>query len=150
MRLSHFRAAFLALLLAFSFGASAQDLRNFKDLEKRLRLNPMQKEQFEIASGASQRAILSIGLVAMQLKARLFTELAKDRPDMDAVFRDHEEYLELVRPNFREARTEWAKLYAMLDDEQVAIARAYVEKQFANLDRIGDELLRSLRDKLRP
>jgi hypothetical protein len=55
-----------------------------------------------------------------------------------------------VRPHFREARAEWARLYAMMDNDQVAIAREYMDKQFAQAEKIGAEILNLMRERLRP
>jgi hypothetical protein len=151
MRLLH--AFLVSLLCALALPVQAQSFSlgpRYDDLEARLRLNPAQKQQFDIAKGATQRAILSIGLVALEIKARLATELAKERPDFESLARDPDALVAQVRPHFREARDEWARLYALMDDDQVAIARAYMDKQFAQLEKIGVDLLGFMRERLRP
>jgi hypothetical protein len=141
-----------SLVCVLSLGAHAQAMfgPDYDELEKRLKLKPAQKEQFEIAKSATQRALLSIGLVVLEMKGRLATELSKNRPDFDALARDPEALLAQVQPHFREARNEWSRLYAMMDDEQVAIAREYVDKQFARFERIAVEILRVVRERMRP
>jgi hypothetical protein len=151
MRLLH--AFLVSLLCALALPVQAQSFSlgpRYDDLEARLRLNPAQKQQFDVAKGATQRAILSIGLVALEIKARLATELAKERPDFESLARDPDALVAQVRPHFREARDEWARLYALMDDDQVAIARAYMDKQFAQLEKIGVDLLGFMRERLRP
>jgi hypothetical protein len=151
MRLLH--AFLVSLLCALALPVQAQSFSlgpRYDDLEARLRLNPQQKQQFDVAKGATQRAILSIGLVALEIKARLATELAKERPDFESLARDPDALVAQVRPHFREARDEWARLYALMDDDQVAIARAYMDKQFAQLEKIGVDLLGFMRERLRP
>ena len=82
--------------------------------------------QYDLAIGATKRALLAIGLTAMELKERLAMELAKPSPDFAALMRSHQEILERSRPQFREAGEEWKKLYALLDPEQVEIAKNFV------------------------
>jgi hypothetical protein len=122
--------SFLASLLAFAaLGASAAS-PNFDQLEQRLKIRPEQKEQYDLAVGATKRALLQVGLVAMQLKERLAAELMKPNPDFTALMRSHQEILEQARPQFKEAGEEWKKLYAQLDDEQVEIAKSFVRENF--------------------
>ena len=114
-----------SLLLALSFGAAA-GLPNFDGLEQRLKIRPEQKEQFDITVGSSKRALLAVGIAALQLKDRLTQELAKSAPDFRAFARANEDLVEQTRPLFKEAGEEWKKLYALLDDEQVEIAKSFL------------------------
>lgn len=123
-------------LLALPFAAAAQ-IQDFDQLEKRLRLKPHQQEQFNLARGATQRALVSSALSAMELKDRLREELGKARPDVGALLDAQEAAFERNRPLFREARDEWVKLYALLDDDQVAIARRFIEEKLSSLPRLG-------------
>jgi hypothetical protein len=153
MRLQRVRFFFVSLCCALAFAANAQSLRlgpPFDELEARLRLNPAQKEQFDVAKAATQRALLSIGLVVLEMKGRLASELSKNRPDFESLARDPDALVAQVRPHFREARDEWARLYAMMDDDQVAIARDYMDKQFAQLEKIAVQILGLVRERLRP
>jgi hypothetical protein len=131
--------AFPLLLLA-CMGVRAGDLAGFDELEKSLRLDPAQKAQFDVAVGATQRALLSVAFVGLELKDRVASELAKPRPDLRALARARDEVLDHARPAFREARDEWARFYALLDPAQVARARAFVERKLRTLERIGGEL----------
>jgi hypothetical protein len=107
----------------------------FADLEQSLRLNPEQKAQFDSAVAATQRALLSVAFVGMQVKDRIGAELAKPRPDLDAIARAQADAIEQTRPLFKEAHVEWARLYALLDTGQVRIARAYVEERLELFER---------------
>jgi hypothetical protein len=137
------RLFLLALLLALPLGAAAQ-LGGLEPLEQSLRLNPAQKAQFDAAVGATKTALLGFGLSAMEAQARIGRELMKDRPDPAAIAALQNSLVEQNGPNIRAAHDEWSKLYALLDDRQVAIARAYVEAQLARLDSV----MQGLRDTL--
>jgi hypothetical protein len=124
------RAIGAAILVAASLGATASALPNFGELEQKLKIRPEQKDQFETAVGSTKRALFAVGLAALQLKQRLAQELMKDRPDFGALAREQQMVFEETRPLFREAGDEWKKLYAILDDEQVQIARSYLKENF--------------------
>lgn len=128
-----FLVACLVLLCA-SARASVPSF-GFGDLERSLRLTPEQKTQFDAAVAATHRALLSVTLVGWEMKDRIGAELAKPRPDPEAFARIQDDAFEQTRPLFKEARVEWARLYAMLDPQQVRIARTYVEEQFEVLER---------------
>jgi hypothetical protein len=127
------------MLLACA-GARAADLAGFDELEKSLRLDPAQKAQFDVAVGATHRALLSVALGVLEVKDRVGAELAKPKPDLRELARAQDEVIEQARPAFREARGEWARLYALLDPAQVARARAFVERKLRALEHIGGEL----------
>ncbi len=133
MAFARSRFLLLALLFAFACGASAAAMPRFDQFEAKLKIRPEQKQQFEAAMGATQRALLAVGVAAMQLKDRLAQELLKPRPDLRALLEAQEAILEQTRPLFREAREEWLKLYALLDEEQVDIARSFVEDHLGRL-----------------
>lgn len=141
----------LLALLVVPLAASAQSLAgpDFGDLEAKLRLSPVQKAQFDVAVGATHRAMLATGLAAMEMKARLAQELARDRPDFERLLADPDALLSQVRPQWTEAQEEWARLYGMLDARQVAIARDYIERRLGALEGMGD-MLKGFRDRLRP
>jgi hypothetical protein len=145
-----FFAAIFAFAIGFGVAAHAAPPRasgGTDEIERALALDPAQKQQFEVALAATQRALLSIALGGMQAKSRIFGELAKDKPDPDAIARAQDEALELSGPAFREAREEWQRFYAMLDADQVADARALVEKKLKRLERLGRELRGLLDDE---
>ena len=115
------------LLLALSFGVAAQ-MPNFDGLEQRLKIRPAQKEQFDVTVGSTKRALLMVGIVAVQLKDKLAAELSKPMPDFRAFARANEDLIDQTRPVFKEAGEEWKKLYALLDDEQVEIAKSFLRE----------------------
>jgi CelD/BcsL family acetyltransferase involved in cellulose biosynthesis len=135
MTISWVRALGAAILLAVSFGASATAMPRFDKLEQTLKIRPEQKEQFDVAVGATQRALLSVALTAMQLKERLAQELSKPWPDLGALAEAHEAIIEQNRPIFKAAGEEWKKLYALLDDEQVEIAKSFLRENLSSLFR---------------
>ena len=132
--MTRFAARFLLPLFVAlaALGVSAAG-PNFDQLEQKLKIRPEQKSQYDLAVGATKRALLMIGLTAMQLKERLAVELAKPNPDFAALLRSHQEILEQSRPQFKEAGEEWKKLYALLDPEQVEIAKAFVREHLGKL-----------------
>ncbi len=128
------RAAFAALLLVFCAGAVAAPIMpRWDQLEKRLKIRPDQKEQFDAAVAATQRALLAVAMSAMEFKERLDRELAKPRPDFGIFFDAQEDLIERNRPLFEEAAREWKKLYALLDDKQVEIVKSYLRENLGNL-----------------
>ncbi|HSN20604.1 MAG TPA: hypothetical protein VLS49_08000 [Usitatibacter sp.] len=144
-----FRArAFLGCVVLFLASAVAQAsaLPGADELERSLKLDPAQKAQFDIAVGATQRALLSLALGGLELKERIAMELEKPHPDLGEIARAQERIVDQSRPLFREARREWEKLYAMLDPQQVRMAREYVEEKLGRLERLG-ESLQALLDK---
>jgi len=129
--------AFLALLLVgLSLGAFAQSLPNFDELEKRLHIRPDQKDQYDLAVGATKRALLSVGLAAMQMKDALVQELAKPRPDFRELARKQNQLIDDQRPLFREAGEQWRRLYRILDPRQVDTVRDFLRE---NLGRFAPD-----------
>jgi hypothetical protein len=127
MFVARIRVGLSLLLLALAFSASAA-MPNFAELEQRLKIRPEQKAQFDITVGSTKRALLAVGLATLQMKDRLTRELAKSDPDFRAFARANEDIFEQARPLFKEAGDEWKKLYALLDDEQVEIAKAFLRE----------------------
>lgn len=123
-----------------SLEATAGMKEDFDRLELSLRLKPAQKLQFDIAVSASQRALLMSAISAQEFQQRLAAELMKRRPDLATLFAAQEDLIEQNRPLFRAARDEWLRLYATLDDEQVRIARDFVEKRLASAEQLAGVL----------
>lgn len=142
---------FLLLLAAFlvALPAAAQGRLGFEGLERSLRLTPYQRQQFDAAVTATQRAMVAVGLGALQAKARLAQELLKDRPDPKALLLAQEELVEFSKPHVKAAREEWTRFYATLDEEQVRTARAFVEEKLRLLERLGEHLGRHIEETLR-
>jgi hypothetical protein len=124
---------FFALVLGIAALNAAAAMPNFDQLEQRLKIRPEQKDQYDFAVGATKRALLAVGLVAMQAKERLTAELMKPNPDFRSLLRSQQDVFDQVRPQFQEAGDEWKKLYALLDDEQVEIAKAFVRENLGKL-----------------
>jgi hypothetical protein len=138
------------LLLVFALlapmAAGAQMPRfGFEEFERSLRLTPYQKEQFDVATRATQRAMIAIGLGVLQAQSRLAQELLKDRPDPDALMTAQQELLEFSKPHVRNAREEWMRLYATLDEQQVRLARTFVEEKLRLLEKVAEQLARGLK-----
>jgi hypothetical protein len=104
----------------------------FDKLEQALDLSPAQKEQYELAVGATKRMLFQVALVGLQVKERLAAELAKPRPDFSSLEEARRAIVEDGRTLRREARDEWRKLYAMLDEAQVRALRRFADDQFEN------------------
>ena len=98
-----------------------------------LQLRPAQKAQFDVAVAASQRALMSVALAGLQVKERLSAEIAKPMPDLNVLYRLHEEAIELAGPNFRDARDEWERLFRTLDRAQVDAAKRFLKEQLGAL-----------------
>ena len=139
---------FLAVCLV-AIPAAAQGKLGFEGLERSLRLNPYQKQQFDVAVTATQRAMVAIGLGAIQAKSRLAQELLKDRPDPNALLLAQDELVEFSKPHVNSARQEWVRLYAMLDDEQVRIARGFVEEKMRLIEELGQHLGKYIEERTR-
>jgi len=132
-RMRALRIFFASVMLALPFTAVAMEMPDFERLELQLRLKPVQKAQFDRAAGASKRALLSSALAMMEMKNRLQEELLRSRPDFAGLLAAQEAVVEMNRPLFREAADEWSRLYAVLDDGQVATAKRFLQEQFGGL-----------------
>ena len=141
--LKRFFIAVLVLVAALDAPAFARD-DDVERLQRSLKLNPIQQQQFDVAMAATQRALLAIGMGAIQLKSRLGMELLKDRPDMDALALAQDQLVEMSKPHVRTAKDEWLRFYSMLDDEQLGSARAYMEERLAKIDQLAEHVIRSL------
>jgi hypothetical protein len=133
-----------AALAMMSLGADAARLEGLQQLERQLRLNPEQKAQFDVAAAATQRALVSSALSGMEFKERLGRELMRPRPDLEVIFQAQEAMVEQNRPLFRSARDEWLRLYAMLDEEQVKIAKVYVERTLLGVESLAESFRKFL------
>jgi hypothetical protein len=124
------RFVVLLFLCCFALVAEAGPLDpDFERLERALRLKPAQKEQYDIAVNATRRAILAVAMAGLQAKERVTKELEKTRPDLNILYDTYEQMIEQNKPLFREARNEWSRLFEMMDPEQSAIAKRYIEER---------------------
>ena len=115
-------------LLGLSLAATAQTIPSprFDELERRLQIRPEQKDQYEMAVGATKRALLAVGLTFMEMKQRLAAELMKPSPDFSVLFDGADRAFEQQRPLLEEAGRDWKKLYALLDDKQVEVVKQFL------------------------
>ena len=127
------RLAAALVLLTLSMAASAAQMPRFDQLEQRLKIRPEQKEQFDMAVGATKRALLAVGLSFMEMKQRLAEELMKPRPDFSRLTDSYERIVDQHRPLFKEAGVEWKRLYAVLDDAQVEIVKEFLRDNLGRL-----------------
>jgi hypothetical protein len=124
-------ASFL-MLLSFASGAAATlqlprvQMPDFKGLERELRLKPAQKEQFDVAVGSLKRTLLASSGIFMELKQQLADELMKSQPDFPRLLRSQRAAFEMMSPLLQETLDEWARLYALLEDDQVLIAKRFL------------------------
>ena len=129
------RAALALVLFALSLAAcAAPAMPRFDELKDRLKIRPEQQEQYDLAVGATKRALLAVGLSMMEMKQRFADELMKAQPDFSGLFDGADRVFEQQRPLFEEAGREWKKLYALLDDRQVEIVKEFL---LDNLGRLG-------------
>ena len=137
------RVVFVLLAFLLALPAAAQSF-SFDSLERALRLTPYQKQRFDAAVDATHRAMFAIGMGALQAKSRVGAELLKDRPDPDAFFKAQDELVEFSRPHVRNAREEWLKFYSVLDEQQVRVARDFVDEKLRLLEKLGAHLAEKL------
>jgi len=132
------RACLVALLLLVSIAAPAASspipTPRFDELERKLQIRPEQKDQYDMAVGATKRALLAVGLTFMEMKQRLAQELMKPSPDFSVLFDGADRAFDQNRPRFEEAAREWTRLFALLDDRQVDVVKQFL---LDNLGQIG-------------
>jgi hypothetical protein len=131
-----FVAAILLVGISMAAPAASSPIPTprFDELERKLQIRPEQKDQYEMAVGATKRALLAVGLSVMEMKQRLAEELMKPNPDFSVLFDGADRVLEQQRPLFEEAGREWKKLYALLDDQQVEVVKQFL---LDNLGQLG-------------
>ena len=128
MRALRFVAAILLVGMSMAASAASSPIATprFDELERRLQIRPEQKEQYEMAVGATKRALLAVSLSLMEMKQRLAEELMKPNPDFSVLFDGADRVFDQQRPLFEEAGREWKKLYALLDDKQVEVVKQFL------------------------
>lgn len=128
------RAFFAALLLLASFGSAAATIEipdfqmpDFKRLERELRLKPAQKAQYDVAVASLKRTLLASAGIFMELKQQLADELMKPRPDFPRLIGSQRAAMDMMSPLLSETMDEWSRLYALLEDDQVVIAKRFLQ-----------------------
>jgi hypothetical protein len=144
------------VLVAFALAGPAAaaapppfDLPQLDKLEEALDLTPEQRDQYEVAVGATKRMLFHVALVGMRMKERLREELSKPRPDLNVIWELREAIVEEGRPLRREARAEWLKLYGMLNDDQVATLKRFVEERLDHVGVLHEFMMQLLRNRPR-
>ena len=139
-------AALLIALASMACAAAATPQLNLKfdKLEEALDLTPAQKDQYDIAVGASKRALMQLALAGMQAKQRIAEELAKPRPDLDVLAEIRRSIVDDGRALRLEARAEWRRLYAMLDADQVATFKRFIQEQVDQFGLLHDFMMQLL------
>jgi len=131
------RAFLASLLMLLSLGTIAAsitiplpDVRmpDFKQLERRLRLKPEQKAQYDVAVGSLKRTLLASAGIFAEPKEQLSQELQKSSPDYGRILRSQRAAWEMFTPQLQETLDEWSKLYALLEDDQVIIAKRFLRE----------------------
>jgi hypothetical protein len=129
LRATAFGLLLAALLTSSAFAAMPQLNLRLEKLEEALNLKPGQKEQYDAAVGATKRMLLQLAMAGLQAKQKLAEELAKPRPDFGVLWELREAVVEDGRSLRREAGEEWRKLYVLLDDDQVATLKRFIQDQ---------------------
>lgn len=132
--LIHAFAATLVALFSLTASASLPPLPQLEQLEESLKLTPEQKIQYDLAVAATKRMVMGTALIGLEMKERLTQEFAKPRPDLGALADLRESLVAQTKPLRREARDEWLKLYEMLDQDQVATLKSFLENK---MDQLG-------------
>lgn len=107
--------------------AQAVQMPDFQRLEKQLRLKPHQKAQYDVAVVALKRSLVASAGTFAELREQLTDELMKSKPDFLTLLNRQRAAYEINAPIYRETLDEWGKLYALLEDDQVAIAKRFLQ-----------------------
>jgi len=138
------RAFLASLLLLLSLGAAAASITiplpdmqmpDFKRLERELHLKPHQKAQYDVAVGSLKRTLVASAGIFAELKDQLTEELLKADPDYGRIFRSQRASWDMFRPQLQETLDEWSKLYALLEDDQVVIAKRFLRENLPEFPR---------------
>jgi hypothetical protein len=141
------RGAVGLLALLLSFGVLASPFPRLDQFSRSLDMTPAQQAQFDVAVVATQRVVAATVLAGIQMKAHVQMELAKPRPDLEALARLKDANEEKIRPLHLAARAEWLNLYAMLSDEQVATVKEHLKETLDHLEALQQFVMRLLLGK---
>ena len=73
-----------------------------------------------------------------ELKTLIDAEMAKVRPDLAALAATQDAEIDAGRASHVAARGEWLKLYALLDDAQVGVVKAFLEERMLRIDTLRE------------
>jgi hypothetical protein len=121
-------AAFALLAMPFAALAQSVQMPDFQKLERELRLKPHQKAQYDIAVTSLKRSLIASASTLNELRQQLADELGKSQPDFMTLLSRQRAAYELNAPIYRETLDEWGKLYALLEDDQVLIAKRFLKE----------------------
>jgi hypothetical protein len=131
MRMRAFLAACLWLVSLGAFAATLEvpDLKmpDFKRLERELRLKPSQKVQYDVAVASLKRTLLASATIFMEMKEQLAAEVTRSNPDFARLWSSQRAAFDMMSPLLAETLDEWQKLYALLEDDQVVIAKRFLQ-----------------------
>ena len=126
MRLLRCFFAFVLLAMPSLVLAQAVQMPDFQRLERQLRLKPHQKAQYDIAVVSLKRSLIASAAAFAELRLQLTDELMKSQPDFLTLLNRQRAAYEINAPIYRETLDEWGKLYALMEDDQVAIAKRFL------------------------
>ena len=131
MRMRAFLAAWLWLVSLGAFAATIElpdvKMPDFKRLERELRLKPSQKVKYDVAVASLKRTLLASATIFMEMKEQLATEVTKSNPDFARLWSSQRAAFDMMSPLLAETLDEWQKLYALLEDDQVVIAKRFLQ-----------------------
>jgi hypothetical protein len=119
-------------------GAPPAGLAMLVQIEGALDLSAPQKIQFDIAAAATRQAFDAARTRHDQATAVVDAEMAKARPDFTALANYQDAQVEAGRAVHVATRAEWLKLYAMLDDAQASVVKAFLQEHMMRIDMIRD------------
>lgn len=108
------------------------------EIEGALNLTAAQKAQFDIAAAATRQVIEAAHTRHQELNAVTDAEMAKVRPDLAALAAARDAEIDAARASHVAARGEWLRLYALLDDSQVGVVKAFLEERMLRIDTLRE------------
>ena len=146
MKLARLWAALAAGLVIGTITAFAQPaprpglaIPMLVEIEGALNLSATQKVQFDAAAAATRQAMEAARARHEQWKAAIDAEIARARPHHAALATRQDGEMEAGRASHIAARSEWLKLYAMLDDSQAAVVKAFLEERMLRIDDVREK-----------
>ena len=119
-------------------GTPSAGLAMLVQIEGALNLSAPQKAQFDIAAAATRQAFEATRTRHEQATAVVEAEMARSRPDFSALASYQDAQVDAGRAVHDATRAEWLKLYAMLDDAQASVVKAFLQEHMMRIDLIRD------------
>jgi hypothetical protein len=130
------------VVLAAPLVARADNSFGLRDTEAKLRLDARQKVLFDDAVSATKRALLATAIAGNQVKAQIGDELGKAHPDPFRMLVNPDDIAGQLRAPWRESHEAWTRLYATLDERQLAIARREIEQRIQLIEVASETFLK--------